>query len=152
MSFLAFFDHFFSLGGAKEDDRAAAKKTFTKAIETLNIDVALAAHENWKYRLHASLEGNGIDELNPEKIACDHCCDFGKWIYGDGEEHLGKFAAFTELKATHQMFHYTASNVALLVKANKRTEAEELLEGEFARLSHRIESTLKDLKSLSRTN
>lgn len=151
MGLLMFFDQFFSSGGAKEEEKAATKRAFSKAIQTLDIDVALAAHENWKYRLYASLDGSASEDFKPEAIACDHCCDFGKWIYGDGEKHLGQFVAFTELKAAHQMFHYTASNVALLVKGNKKTQAEQLLEGEFARLSHRIASILGDLKSLSRT-
>lgn len=150
MSFMAFFDSFFTTGSSREENQVEARKVLSRAVERLDIDVAIAAHKNWKYRLYAALENKEVESLDPEKIACDHCCDLGKWIYGAGDEHLGTFAAFTELRATHQMFHYSASNVALLLKSNKRDEAETLLKGEFERLSHRIHSTLKDLKSLTR--
>lgn len=147
---MSFFDFFKIDIHAKETEKTKqeAQAALFKATETLNIDVAVMAHENWKLRLETYLEGKSEEHLQPELVCCDDRCDLGKWIHGEGEAHLGQYMTFQDLKATHKMFHYTASSVLTLSQAGKQDEAHELLHGEFAKLSTTVKRRLGDLKAL----
>jgi len=137
---------FFKFGSQSEeaDARAAAQR----ALVGLDIDMAIAAHDNWKQRLLAYLSGSSSEDLRPEVICADDRCDLGKWIYGDGAKQLNGFASFSELRATHKMFHYTASSVVALKTAGKVEEAKALMSGEYEKTSSRIIGRLRDLKML----
>lgn len=147
---MSFFDFFKFDSHSKETEKAQqeAQAALIKAAESLNIDVAVMAHDNWKLRLETYLTGKSQEDLRPEVVCCDERCDLGKWIYGDGEAHLGQYMTFQDLKATHKMFHYTASSVVTLSQAGKQEEAEELLHGEFSKLSTTVRRRLTDLKAL----
>jgi len=147
---MSFFDLFKMDSHSKETEKAKqeAQAALIKAADSLNIDVAVMAHENWKLRLETYLAGKSEEDLRPEVVCCDDHCDLGKWIYSDGEQHLGKYMTFQDLKATHKMFHYTASSVVTLSKAGKQDEANELLHGEFSKLSTTVKRRLSDLKAL----
>ncbi len=148
---MGFLDFFRSFGADRlnAQEEAAARAALDQATRTLDIDVAIAAHENWKVRLEAYLAGNSTEDLRPEIVSCDDRCDLGKWIHGDGHTHLGRYATFSDLKATHRMFHYVASNVVTLNQAGKHDEAKQVLNGEFGALSRKIRQRLTDLKGLS---
>lgn len=143
MSFRNFFERLFSGNGAGADEAAAEK---LQKIRKVDIDVAIAAHKNWRIRLQSILDGTERDPPKPEQISCDKSCDLGKWIHGPGEEVFGDSSAFVELRANHQMFHYCASNVVMLAQSNKQAEARKVLEDEFDKLSRRVELSLNDLK------
>lgn len=147
---MSFFDFFKMDSHSKENEkeRQAAQAALVKAADTLNIDVAVMAHENWKLRLETYLAGKSEEDLRPDVVCCDDHCDLGKWLYSDGEAHLGKYMTFQDLKATHKMFHYTASSVVALSKAGKQDEANQLLHGEFTKLSTTVKRRLGDLKAL----
>lgn len=147
---MSFFDFFKFDSHSKETEQAKqeAQAALIKAAESLNIDVAIMAHENWKLRLETYLAGKSEENLRPEVVCCDERCDLGKWIHGDGEAHLGQYMTFQDLKATHKMFHYTASNVVTLSQAGKPDEAKALLHGEFNKLSTSVKRRLGDLKAL----
>ena len=147
---MSFFDFFKMDSHSKETEKAKqeAQAALIKAAETLNIDVAVMAHDNWKLRLETYLAGKSEEDLRPDVVCCDDHCDLGKWIYSDGEQHLGQYMTFQDLKATHKMFHYTASSVVTLSKAGKPDEANELLHGEFTKLSTTVKRRLGDLKAL----
>lgn len=140
MGFKGFLDRL--LSGKK----TSAEMARLQKMRKIDLDVAIAAHKNWRYRLEAVLEGSEGQPPRPDQISCDKSCDLGKWIYGEGEQAFGDLAAFVELRATHQMFHYSASNVLTLALSNKRVEARKLMEDEFDTLSRRIELSLTDLK------
>lgn len=126
----------------------AAQESFERATKLLDIDVAIMAHENWKHRLTAYLRGASTEDLRPEVVCCDDRCDLGKWIYGDGGSLLGKYGSFADLKATHKMFHYTASNIVSLHQNGNGEEAERVLNDSFTKLSTKIKTRLSDLKAL----
>lgn len=148
MSFFDFFRHSDAADDHKAHEQAEAQAALIKATDSLNIDVSIAAHENWKVRLDAYMAGKSNEDLRPDVVCCDDHCDLGKWIYGDGEAHLGKYVTFQDLKATHKMFHYTASTVVTLSQAGRSEEARHLLDGEFTKLSTTIKRRLGDLKAL----
>ena len=147
---MGFFSFFFGSDEHQLDDeqRKAAEAAASRATRSLDIDVAIMAHENWKLRLESCLHGTSHEHLTAEKVGCDDACDLGKWIYGDGEQHLGKYATFTELRNSHRQFHQAAANVLTLANSGHRDEAEVLLHGEFERMSNHVNCRLRDLKAL----
>lgn len=145
---MGFFDFFRSGDKPSAKEEEAARAALAKATRNLDIDVSIAAHDNWKTRLTAHLHNHSQHPLNPDDVADDHKCDLGKWIYSDGEALLGKYSTFTDLKAQHKMFHYTASSVVSLVQAGENAKAQDILEGEFTKLSKRVKQRLTDLKGL----
>lgn len=145
---MGFFDFFSSKDTQNAKEEQAAREALAKATRNLDIDVAIAAHENWKTRLTTCITQGSQIQLNADDVADDHKCDLGKWIYNEGESLLGKYSTFTDLKAQHKMFHYTASSIISLAKAGDTTKASDILEGEFTKLGKRVKQRLTDLKGL----
>lgn len=115
------------------------------ATDGLDIQTAMIAHENWKLRLQAYLDGASTEQFLPEVICFDNHCDLGQWIHGKGQAHLGKFAGFTALLEHHKMFHYAASNVVALSQAGKQAEAQKILEGSFVAFSKAVGEDLENM-------
>jgi hypothetical protein len=115
------------------------------ATDGLDIQTAMMAHENWKLRLLAHLEGSSTEEFCPETICFDNRCDLGQWIHGKGQAHLGNFPGFTALLEHHKMFHYAASNVVALSHAGKEAEAQKMLEGPFTGFSKAVGEDLESM-------
>lgn len=145
---MGFFDFFSSKDKLSAKEEQAAREALSRATRNLDIDVSIAAHENWKIRLQTHMANSTIHPLNADEAANDHNCELGKWIYSDGEAQLGKYSTFVDLKAQHKMFHYTASSVINLTQAGETEKAKDILEGEFSKLSKRIKQRLTDLKGL----
>jgi len=136
-----FFKNFF--GSSTMDSELDA--IFSTAMDGLDIKTAMAAHENWKLRLQAYLEGRSNEEFLPEVICFDNRCDLGRWIYGKGQANLGRFAGFTALLEHHKMFHYAASNVVSMSQAGKEAEARKMLDGSFDAFSKAVGKDLEGL-------
>ncbi len=115
------------------------------AMDGLDIKTAMMAHENWKLRLQAYLEGSSSEQFSPEVICFDNRCDLGQWIHGKGQAHLGKFSGFTALLEHHKMFHYAASNVVAMSLAGKKAEAHKMLHGPFATFSKAVGEDLESM-------
>lgn len=149
---MGFFDFFRSSDAdtsLSKGEEKHAQNAFMAASRSLDIDVAMAAHENWKNRLGTFIAGTSTESFRPEVICCDDQCDLGKWIYRDGEKHLGKYVTFADLKSTHKLFHYTASNIVTMQQTGNETEARRLLDSDFTKLSEKIKKRLTDMKALS---
>ena len=130
-----------------------ADSSFVNAVEestgSLNIDVAIASHENWKVRLHAYLDGKSSETFEPDVICFDNRCDLGQWIHGPGQERLGKYPGFTALVDNHKMFHYAASNVVSLNQAGKNDDARKMLDNQFNHFSEQLVDILTALRKIS---
>lgn len=142
---LEFFKKFFGTahGAAAEPD------SLVDIAAGLDIDAAIAAHQNWKMRLTAYLEGRSTEDLRPEVICFDDRCDLGKWIHSSGQARLGAYAGFTALKEHHRMFHYSASNVVSLVQGGKREEAERMLTGTYEQKSKAVVRSLQQMQQIA---
>ncbi len=136
-----FFKNFF--GSSTLDSELDA--VIGTAMDGLDIQTAMIAHENWKLRLQAYLEGTSTEQFSPEVICFDNRCDLGQWIHGKGQAHLGNFAGFTSLLEHHKMFHYAASNVVALSQAGKEVEAHKMLEGSFSAFSKAVGEDLENM-------
>jgi hypothetical protein len=116
------------------------------AYDSLDIEVAISAHENWKIRLQAYLDGKSSETFDRQTVCLDNKCDLGKWIHGPGQERLGKYPGFMALVNSHKMFHYAASNVVTMTQAGKPDKARATLEGQFDQLSTQVVGILKALQ------
>lgn len=130
------------LDGIKLDAKLSAQ-----ILAELDIDLAISAHENWKARLGSYLQGKSGEDMRPEVICRDDCCDLGKWLYGTGEKRLGELPAYTILVAKHKNFHMHASTVVALVQTEKKEQAERVLSGVFQHTSDQVILLLKALKN-----
>jgi len=155
---MGFFSRLFSMG-SKDTDKKASSETTGPASELgldaksaaailaeIDIDTAIAAHENWKLRLQNYLNGNSTETLQPEVICLDDRCDLGKWLHGPGGQRLGKYPAFSVLVARHKYFHVQASNVVALAQTNDKAKAMQTLEGSYRHASSQVVLLLKELK------
>lgn len=121
-------------------------RTAAGVLAELDIDTAIAAHENWKVRLHNQIAGTSTEKLDPALICLDDRCDLGKWLHGQGQKRLGKYPAFSVLVARHRYFHVQASTVAAHVQAGDTASAEKVLNGPFKHGSNQVVLLLKELK------
>jgi Chemoreceptor zinc-binding domain len=116
------------------------------ALDDLDIQVAISAHENWKNRLQAYLDGTSKEVFDANVVCFDDRCDLGKWIHSSGKAKLGQYPGFTALMSHHKMFHFAASNVVALQSRGKTAEADVILRGQFTQFS---KSVVGDLNALS---
>lgn len=140
---------FFGIG---THSRKELTEKVAHAATGLDFEMAIAAHENWKLRLQAFLEGTSTEVFASEQICFDDRCDLGKWIYSTGRAKLGSFPGFTALQGHHKMFHYAASNVVALAlaQAGKTDEAHKMLEVQFAQHSAEVARDLQHLSAMVR--
>ena len=142
---LGFLKSFFGSSDAQDSELAG---NVASAAKTLDIDMAMSAHENWKLRLSAYLEGHSTERFSAEEICFDDRCDLGRWIHGDGKARLGNFPGFAALMGHHKMFHYAASNVVSLAKSGRSNDAHNMLHGQFAKFSGEVMQDLEVLRKL----
>ncbi len=114
-------------------------------IAGLNFKDAVQAHQKWKNRLQACIDGTSQETLDSAVISRDDQCVLGKWIHGSGAQKFGASAVFPQLKAEHAQFHLIAGDVLLAANAGRKAEAQEKLATSFARSSVRVQQFLASL-------
>jgi hypothetical protein len=98
---------------------------FKATVTSMNIlealDMALAAHAKWKYRLMDVIE-TGISQWRVGDVRADSSCDFGKWLVAlPLSDRLSE--NYKKVKALHQEFHGLAADVLELALAGRKEEA-----------------------------
>ena len=131
---------------AAASERGLDAATAKAVLAELDIDKAIAAHENWKARLQKRLDGTSDEVLDPAVVCLDNRCDLGKWLHGPGNKRLGHYPAFTVLIARHQYFHQQAGAVVAQTQAGDLAGAEKTLNGPFKYGSSQVVLLLKELK------
>lgn len=121
-------------------------KAAAAVLAEIDVDSAIAAHENWKLRLTNHLNGTSTEQFDPAVVCLDDRCDLGKWLHGAGRERLGKYPAFSVLVARHKYFHLQASTVLLQQQGGDAAAAEKTLNGAFKHGSSQVVLLLKELK------
>lgn len=121
-------------------------KSAAAILAEIDIDTAIAAHENWKVRLENYLAGRSNETLQPEIVCLDDRCDLGKWLHGPGGQRLGKYPAFTMLVARHRYFHVQASTVLALAQGGNADKATHTLQTSYRHASSQVVLLLKELK------
>ena len=110
----------------------------------LNFQTAIEAHMKWRARLEAVLHGVSSEKLEAATVAKNDQCVLGKWLYGQGKEHI-HLGSFSELEQTHTHFHKSAAEILHLAQTGRKGEAPRLLAGDYRTTSVRIGGLLARL-------
>lgn len=124
----------------------AAKKESIRA--EINLVEAVEAHIHWKLRLRSYLDGSSSENLDPMVICRDDQCKLGQWIHGPGLRHFHDQDSFHSLRADPAQFHYVAANVVKHAQAKDRAAADEIFNGEYPHISHKVVISLTELNRL----
>lgn len=116
----------------------------------MNLDNAILAHYEWKNKLKAAVAGKS--QLDAATISRDDCCEFGKWLYGEGGGLFGKKPEFVTLLQRHKTFHAEAGKVASQINARKYDEALRMIESStpFGTASVAVGVAVNALKRISK--
>ena len=91
------------------------------SLQQMIID-ALAAHDNWKRRLHAAIATSAAD-VTVEQASVDNGCAFGRWLYDDVPWRARKAWDYTNVRKLHAAFHQEAGKVLALALAGHSNDA-----------------------------
>ena len=71
----------------------------------MDLTEVIISHAKWRQKFADFLEGRG--ELDLATVEADDQCEYGRWLYGTGQEYKGRseFAAVVE---KHRRFHEVA--------------------------------------------
>jgi hypothetical protein len=92
----------------------------------MNLDNAILAHYEWKNKLKAAIAAKS--QLDSATISRDDCCEFGKWLHGDGGRLYSGKSEFTALLQKHKTFHSEAGKVAVAINGARYDEASKMIE------------------------
>ena len=155
---MGFFNHLFDLDkfDASPSQKPASmfppsgleldEKTVALVLAEIDVDTALAAHEDWKQQLQDVLDGHSGNKLFVEVTCRDDYCDLGKWLHGAGVERFAQYPAFNALLSRHQYFHAEAARVLAQVREGDTKKAQETLHGSYRQASVQVVLLLKELK------
>jgi methyl-accepting chemotaxis protein len=88
----------------------------------IELEVAKAAHQAWKMRLRAFLDGHA--DIPHEQAVLSHDCDFGKWFYSTGKEHFGNSRAFQNVERPHDQLHKLIGEIIEAKNRGQTADAE----------------------------
>ncbi len=146
MGLLDWFKAVAKSGGEKADISSVTLDQGESAeVAGLNFPDAVAAHQRWKARLQASIDGTSEEVLDPGTVSRDDQCVLGKWIHGQGARAFGGRPVFSDLRDAHAEFHRIAGEVLWAVYDGRREEAAAKLSGSFAQASVRVLGLLANL-------
>jgi methyl-accepting chemotaxis protein len=110
--------------------------------DVIELEVAKAAHQAWKMRLRAFLDGHA--DIPHEQAVSSHECDFGRWYYTSGKERYGSSAALGAIEKPHDRLHQLIGEIIEAKHHGKEPEAERKYQ-EVAQLSGEIVSAIDRL-------
>ena len=125
---------------------ASAQEEQDMVVAGLDFFDAIKAHQRWKSRLVAQLNGTATETLDYRVLCRDDQCTLGRWINGPGAERHGSLSAFNLLKVSHAQFHLAAGQVMRDHQEGKTKEAQEALRhGEYAQHSVKVQGLISAL-------
>lgn len=115
--------------------------------DDLDFDKWVKAHNDWRGRLIAYINGTSTETLNEQVVCRDDRCALGQWIYDHGGRFYGDLPVFQELKSHHADFHVSAGMVVTMFKRAGQKAAKKALHEDFDLNSMRV---IRDLGALER--
>lgn len=119
------------------------------SISGLDFDAAVKAHDSWKARLLAYVEGHG-EALDPAVVGRDDQCALGCWIHGEGKRLRGNIQ-YGDLKVEHAGFHRSAAEVIRTANNGDQEGARKQIQGDFSDRSKRVIGILNSMKQGSKS-
>ena len=122
-------------------------------LRGLDIEFAIVAHESWRRRLLAYLDGNSSEIFPVTEVCKDDACELGHWIHGRGKDRLGQHPAFTMLMGHHKWLHHAAAELVMLAQATAQTpdtaDTRQRRISQFERFSRAVKQDLESLRLVS---
>lgn len=85
----------------------------------------IATHKRWKDNFRIAMATR--EQFDLDKVCSDNCCEFGKWLYSDGQERFGQHAEYETCRTQHAQFHKEAVKVAALINDGHLLQADQIL-------------------------
>lgn len=144
---MGLFDWFKSTSEGKDSElsTAAPAQGESAVVAGLDFQEAIKAHQKWKARLQACIDGTSQESLDPRAVCRDDQCVLGKWINGSGANMYGSKPVFAELKVEHAQFHVLAGDILQETYSGRRSEAVKKLDGVFTQSSVRTQQLIANL-------
>ena len=105
----------------------------------------------WKQRLAAHINGTSTEKLDPAVIQQDDQCALGKWIYGEGKAYTD-LSMYEKVRQDHAHFHEHAAAIVKLVDERNHDIANQLLHGDYSKISERLKHEIVTLNSEVQAN
>ena len=144
---MAFLNTLFSSFFKSTEQKKAEFEHTRILVDDQAIQAALDAHESWKNRLTASIDGLSNEVFDPNVVCFDNRCVLGQWIYTSGKVKYAHHPKFSALISHHKMFHFAASNALALHFRGKTKEAKDMLAGQLAQYSDAVLADLNHFRS-----
>ncbi|MEJ2394349.1 MAG: EAL domain-containing protein [Candidatus Thiodiazotropha sp.] len=110
--------------------------------EDVDVQAAIASHQQWVERLISSLQQDGSDFT--VQFDSRHCA-FGRWFHGIGYLHYGHLPIYDEIKKYHELVHelgkelFYMSSHGFRLEAVKRIAEIEVMRDRFIELIERLQ-------------
>jgi hypothetical protein len=106
------------------------------------ITKAIAAHGLWKAYLLTAIRTDRIDAEMTD-AGKDDVCSFGQWLYGHSIGPVERASPdYAYVRIVHARFHTVAATVLQLAAAGRKAEADEMMKGEYTRISADLNSAM----------
>ena len=112
----------------------------------MNFLQAQNVHVLWKVRLEKYLETADQEHAGFEHdTAGDNTlCELGIWL-NDNKEKFSESEHFEPLEKQHEEFHKLVADVIDLIDHDQKTQAMELIKGQYKEVSHKLKISLSKL-------
>ncbi len=99
---------------------------------------AIAAHREWRDHFRAAMATR--EPLDVPQITADDCCNFGRWLFGEGQRQFGHLPCWQDCVDAHAEFHREAAKVAEVLNAGQLLQADKMLAAgtNYAKSSERL--------------
>lgn len=91
-------------------------------MSTINFAVVKLAHQTWRLKLRAYLDGT--EEIDPGSLVSHRDCGLGRWIYSAEAAEFAHSRDFLELESKHKVMHQMVKQVVELKSIGRVREAE----------------------------
>lgn len=128
------------LGGPMDEDLQLREQA-----GGLDFVTAIRAHQAWKGRLLAVVEGRSGELLDPREVCRDDVCTLGLWLYGTGSRQYAGEPLLPVVMQAHREFHQQACQVLRAAQDGHAGLARQMLATDYHRASVRVQGKLAEL-------
>lgn len=111
----------------------------------LDFVAAIRAHQAWKGRLLAVVEGRATETLDATLVARDDQCVLGCWLHGAGARAFAAEPLLPVVMASHARFHQLAGQVLQAAQQGRTEVARQMLATDYHRASVRVQGKLAEM-------
>jgi methyl-accepting chemotaxis protein len=127
------------------DDLSRAADVFAREMASfrlgesagaLDANAVIAAHQAWKGKLLAVIDGKLTEQLDVGTVSRDDACGLGKWIYGPDARR--SHPSFERMRERHAAFHTCAGRILRHAQGGEKAKAAELIESDLTPITREV--------------